>query len=181
MPEPSTLRTGRLTLRALRIADAAALFPAFRDLPTMRYFGEPHGSLADTEALFDHVIRGAGAPTSFQWAIYRAGGVIGSLSVNTIANRTARMGFILLKEFHGRGYATEAAGAVLDHAFGRLGLHRVALYIDPENGASQRVASRLGFTLEGRTRESFPIGDVWRDELVFGLLAREWRARSRVA
>jgi [ribosomal protein S5]-alanine N-acetyltransferase len=127
------------------------------------------------------VIHGAGAEASLQWAICRDGGVIGSLSLNTIANRTARMGFILLNEFHGRGFATEAAGAVLDFAFGSLGLHRVALHVDPENRSSRRVASRLGFTLEGRTRESFPIGDVWRDELVFGLLAREWRARSHAA
>jgi ribosomal-protein-alanine N-acetyltransferase len=158
MLEPSALRTTRLILRPLRVGDAAALFPAFRDPRTMRYFGEPHHSLADTEALFDHVIHGAGAEASLQWAICRDGGVIGSLSLNTIANRTARMGFILLNEFHGRGFATEAAGAVLDFAFGSLGLHRVALHVDPENRSSRRVASRLGFTL-----------------------AREWRARSHAA
>ncbi|KJB95067.1 hypothetical protein N826_06900 [Skermanella aerolata KACC 11604] len=88
------------------------------------------------------------------------------------------MGFILMKEHHGRGFATEAVHAVLDHAFGALGLHRFTLRIDPENLPSQRVAQKLGFKLEGRMRESFPVGGRFRDELVFGLLEREWREKD---
>jgi len=183
MPDPSTLTTPRLTLRALTLADADDLFAAFADRDTMRFFGDRHGSVADTRALFHHVIEGAEAPTSRQWAIcgYRSRSpdrfnVIGSLSINGIVCGTARMGFILMKEHHGRGYATEAVHAVLSHAFGALGLHRFTLHIDPDNAASQRVAQKLGFKLEGRMRESFPIAGRFRDELVFGLLAREWWA-----
>ena len=43
---------------------------------------------------------------------------------------------------------------------------------------TQALIERLGFKLEGRMRESFPIGGRVRDELVFGLLEREWRARD---
>jgi RimJ/RimL family protein N-acetyltransferase len=185
MPDPSTLTTPRLTLRALTLADADDLFAAFADRETMRFFGDRHGCVADTRALFHHVIDGAEAHTSRQWAICVRQGrsadrrsVIGSLSVNGIVGGTAQMGFILMKEYQGRGYATEAVHAVLNHAFGALGLHRVTLHIDPENVASQRVAHKLGFRLEGRMRESFPIGGRFRDELVFGLLEREWRAND---
>ena len=185
MPDPSTLTTPRLTLRALTLADADVLFAAFADRDTMRFFGDRHGSVADTRALFHHVIEGAEAHTSRQWAICSRLGflperarVLGSLSVNGIVGGTAQMGFILMKEHHGRGIATEAVHAVLDHAFGALGLHRFTLHIDPENVASQRVAQKLGFKLEGRMRESFPVGGRFRDELVLGLLEREWRVRD---
>jgi ribosomal-protein-alanine N-acetyltransferase len=185
MPDPSTLTTPRLTLRALTLADADDLFAAFADRETMRFFGDRHGCVADTRALFHHVIDGAEAHTSRQWAICARQersadrrSVIGSLSVNGIVGGTAQMGFILMKEYQGRGYATEAVHAVLNHAFGALGLHRFTLHIDPENAASQRVALKLGFRLEGRMRESFPIGGRFRDELVFGLLEKEWRANN---
>jgi ribosomal-protein-alanine N-acetyltransferase len=185
MADPATLTTPRLILRALTLADADALFPAFADRDTMRFFGDRHGSVADTRALFRHVIDGAEAHTSRQWSISAGVGrsperltVIGSLSVNGIVGGTAHMGFILMKEHHGRGFATEAVHAVLDHAFGALGLHRFTLRIDPENVPSQRVAQKLGFKQEGRMRESFPIDGRFRDELVFGLLEREWRAKD---
>jgi RimJ/RimL family protein N-acetyltransferase len=185
MADPATLTTRRLTLRALTLADADVLFAAFADRDTMRFFGDRHGSVADTRALFRHVIEGAEAHTSRQWAISACLDrspdrftVVGSLSVNGIVGGTAQMGFILLKEHHGRGFATEAVRAVLDHAFGALGLHRVTLHIDPENTPSQRVAQKLGFKLEGRMRESFPVGGRFRDELILGLLEREWRDRD---
>ena len=131
MADPATLTTPRLILRALTLADADILFPVFADRDTMRFFGDRHGSVADTRALFRHVIEGAEAHSSCQWTIATRLGrspdrltVVGSLSVNGIVGGTAHMGFILMKEHHGRGFATEAVHAVLDHAFGALGLHR---------------------------------------------------------
>jgi ribosomal-protein-alanine N-acetyltransferase len=180
MPDPATLTTRRLILTALRVADADDLFPTFADRDTMRFFGDRHASVMVTRALFDHVITGLEATSSLQWAIrirleaIEQNRVIGSISLNAIVGGTARMGFILSKEHHGRGYATEAVGAAVAHGFNDLGLHRITLHIDPENAASRRVAEKLGFRQEGRMRESFPIGDTFRDELVFGLLAREW-------
>ncbi|EWY39473.1 hypothetical protein N825_06250 [Skermanella stibiiresistens SB22] len=184
MPDPSTLTTHRLILRALRVADADDLFPTFADRETMRFFGDRHASVTVTRALFDHVITGAEASSSLQWAIRtRLEGAersrtIGGISLNAIVGGTARMGFILSKEHHGRGYATEAVGAAVAFGFNDVGLHRITLHIDPDNTASRRVAGKLGFSQEGRMRESFPIGNGFRDELVFGLLAREWNAAA---
>ena len=47
-----------------------------------------------------------------------------------------------------KGYATEAARAVLAHGFGPLGLSRIIAIIEPENEASERVAIKLGFELD---------------------------------
>jgi RimJ/RimL family protein N-acetyltransferase len=50
----------------------------------------------------------------------------------------------------GRGYASEAASAVLAHAFAR-GLDRVVAVTHPDNAASQAVCRRIGMTPRGRT------------------------------
>ncbi|MGI9406094.1 MAG: GNAT family N-acetyltransferase [Hyphomicrobiaceae bacterium] len=56
----------------------------------------------------------------------------------------------LYREFHGHGYATEAASAVRKWTHETLGLPPLMSYIHPENIASQRVAERLGAQLEGK-------------------------------
>jgi len=63
---------------------------------------------------------------------------------------------------------------VLDQAFGPLGLHRVELRTNPTNTRSRSVAQRLGFTQEGVLREAAAFPDERRDDVVYGLLAREW-------
>lgn len=88
----------------------------------------------------------------------------------------AEMGYGLAAEYWGQGYATEAARRMLRFAFEELNVHRVGVHIVASNTRSLAVARRLGFVLEGRLREHEHIGDEWRDDLLLGLLASEWRA-----
>jgi RimJ/RimL family protein N-acetyltransferase len=70
------------------------------------------------------------------------------------------IGWGLLKAFHGRGYATEAARSARDFAYRELGWPTAVSYIDADNGASQRVAVRLGASLDGTAvlRGKYPVG-----------------------
>ena len=61
------------------------------------------------------------------------------------------VGYRLLPEYQGKGYATEAAAACLDLAFDRLGAREVVAIINPDNTPSRRVAERLGMNLEKQT------------------------------
>ena len=75
----------------------------------------------------------------------------------------------------GKGYGTEATRLMLDHAFGTLGLHRVALSVFSFNERAIRSYEKVGFAVEGRSREA-----IWRDgrywdELQMSILAEEWR------
>lgn len=58
--------------------------------------------------------------------------------------------WMISSHVHGRGYATEAARAMLDWADREFGPERTVCMIDPDNGASLRVADKLGFNLFGR-------------------------------
>jgi RimJ/RimL family protein N-acetyltransferase len=60
------------------------------------------------------------------------------------------MAWMLSSDVHGRGYATEAAGAVLGWMDAAFAPEKVVCIIDPENGASLRVAEKLGFHAFGR-------------------------------
>jgi ribosomal-protein-serine acetyltransferase len=90
------------------------------------------------------------------------------------AARSGEVGYWLDADFVGRGLVTRTVTAILDHAFGPLGLERIGLTATADNVRSRSVAERLGFTLEGIRREAaaFPTGR--RDVAFYGLLAREW-------
>ncbi|HEY6057598.1 MAG TPA: GNAT family protein, partial [Candidatus Limnocylindrales bacterium] len=81
------------------------------------------------------------------------------------------------KEYWGRGYGTEATELMLEHAFSRLGLHRVALTVFSFNERAVRSYRKVGFVIEGRAREA-----IWRDgrywdEISMSVLEDDWRAR----
>ena len=83
------------------------------------------------------------------------------------------------KDTWGRGYGTEATQLMLDHAFGTLGLHRVALAVFEFNERAIRAYATCGFLTEGRAREAVWRDGRWWDELSMSVLAPEWRARRR--
>jgi RimJ/RimL family protein N-acetyltransferase len=79
----------------------------------------------------------------------------------------------------GRGYGTEATALMVDHAFGRLRLHRIALSVFEFNTRAVRAYEKCGFVVEGRAREAiFRDGRYW-DELHMSILAEEWASRKR--
>ena len=77
----------------------------------------------------------------------------------------------------GKGYATEAAGAMLAFAFSELKLHRVHGDCDDRNIASARVMEKLGMRREAHFIQNVWIKDEWKDSLNFAMLDHEWAAR----
>ena len=83
------------------------------------------------------------------------------------------------KDAWGQGYGTEATRLMLDHAFGTLGLHRVALYVFEFNERAIRAYRRCGFVVEGRSRESIFRDGRWWDEMAMSVLESDWRRAGR--
>jgi RimJ/RimL family protein N-acetyltransferase len=118
-------------------------------------------------------------------AVELDGRVIGHLylRVHSLEHRGAEVGWTLHPDAHGRGYATEGASALLDLAFGELGMHRVRAELDPRNDGSTGVCRRLGMREEARHLRDFHderIPGGWGDTGVWAILEDEWRARPRV-
>jgi len=75
----------------------------------------------------------------------------------------------------GKGYGTEATRLMLGHAFGTLGLHRIALYVFEFNERAIKAYRNAGFVIEGRSRESIWRDGRWWDELAMSVLESDWR------
>jgi RimJ/RimL family protein N-acetyltransferase len=93
------------------------------------------------------------------------------------APRTYEIGWVFHSGYQGRGYATEAALALLDYGFRELGLHRIIATCQPENPASYRVMEKIGMRREGHFRKCIYRPDgTWWDEYFYAILAEEWGA-----
>ena len=88
--------------------------------------------------------------------------------------RTGEIGYVFHPEFHGHGYAFEAARELLRIGFGSLGLHRIVARLDARNAASASLLKRLGLRQEAHFRRNEFLKGEWTDELVFAMLADEW-------
>jgi RimJ/RimL family protein N-acetyltransferase len=104
--------------------------------------------------------------------------VIGTsyFSLHSVENASAEIGWQLHPDFMGRGYAAEAANAMLELAFDTLGLHRVYAELDVRNDASVALCRRLGMREEAHFVQDMMFKGEWADTGVYALLADEWRA-----
>jgi len=88
----------------------------------------------------------------------------------------ADIGYELAPEYWGRGYATEAALAMVNLGFRDFGLHRISSWLIADNTASARVLEKVGLRPEGRLRENEYFKERWWDTLLYGLLRSEWES-----
>jgi RimJ/RimL family protein N-acetyltransferase len=148
------LETDRLVLRHLERGDLEGLFALYRDPEIRRYF--PEGTLTrdETSEELEWFLDGHPEhPRLGLWATIHkpSGRFIGRCGLLpwTIDDRAeVEVAYLLAREFWGQGLATEAARAIVRHAFDRLELSRVICLIDPANQASIRVAERIGMSFE---------------------------------
>ncbi|XVS65829.1 GNAT family N-acetyltransferase [Actinosynnema sp. CA-299493] len=166
-------------LRPFTTADVPVL-AAYRSEPEVaRYQGwEAPFSLVQAREFVRDV--GAADPTAAGWhqfAIEADGVLVGDVGVGLHENRRqAEIGYTLATAYQGRGYAAEAVRRVLAYLFEVRGLHRVSAECDARNVRSARLLTKLGFRQEGhRVRSTWAKGE-WTDDLLFGLLAEQWRA-----
>ena len=96
-------------------------------------------------------------------------------------NLAGEIGWTFHPDFRGRGYATEAASAVLRRAFAELGLHRVVAELDPRNDASIALCRRLGMREEAYFVKDQMFRGDWADTGIYAILDVEWTTRSAIA
>lgn len=185
---PYPLRTERLLLRMPREDDIDAL-TAYRNDPDVArlqdwdlpYPRERAEKLVAAHADRDDVEAGKGT----QLAVDLDGQLVGDIYVGIDEHcGVAEIGFSLVTAHQGKGYAVEAASAVVDDLVDRLGVHRLVAELSPDNLASARLLERLGMTFEHLAEKSFWWRGAWDDNLYYSMSAderRAWRNRPRTA
>jgi ribosomal-protein-alanine N-acetyltransferase len=177
------LASPRLRYRELALDDYDAVHAYASDPEVVRYLGWGPNTEQDTRDFLERAVAGASAEPreKHELAVVTAddGRLVGSVGLYLApADEQAMLGYCYHPDAWGRGLATEAAETMLDFGFGVLLLHRIWAGCDPDNVGSVRVLEKIGMTREGRLREATKIRGEFRDTLVYGLLAREWRARK---
>lgn len=175
---PLRLETERLVLRRPESADTARLAEVADDRRIARNmtsaFPNPYG-LSDAEEFI------ASRGTDFAIITREPVGSLSAGLVGMVGYSPASgghddshiFGYWLTPDAWGQGIATEAAGAVLDHLLAVEPVRRVEARVYAWNPPSAKVLEKLGFTLEGRTRNSVRRFDEVTDELIYGLLPGE--------
>ncbi|WP_043486252.1 MULTISPECIES: GNAT family N-acetyltransferase [Streptomyces] len=115
------------------------------------------------------------------YGIWTNGELVGGVLFKTmdLAQGTAEAGCWLEPSAVGKGLVTRAARVIIDWAIEERGIHRVEWQVAAGNRASVAVARRLGMTLDGVLRESFPYRGKRHDIEVWSILAPEWRAAEQ--
>ena len=86
----------------------------------------------------------------------------------------ADLGYFLLPDYWGHGYATEAARMLIEFGFLELGMHKITAGCAVENRASERVMQKCGMEREGLLRKHRFRRGEWGDGLKYGLLREDW-------
>ena len=148
--------------------------------PRYRDWHEPPKSLAQREGEFD-VQQAEPDPTTVALVIVAGERVVGDINLFHIdtRSRNASVGLSIWRpEDRGCGYGTDAMRALLRWAFRQMNLHRVELSVDPSNTAAIRSYAKAGFSEEGRRREAHFTDGVYVDDVMMGILRREFEARE---
>jgi aminoglycoside 6'-N-acetyltransferase len=180
-PPALPLRTDRLVLRPYTAADVEQTYDYYRDPDVSRYLlTEPFDLDEAREVVSKRCLRVH--PTqpgeALALVVEHDGQVVGDVMLELVGEQTSigEIGWVLHPLHAGRGFATEAAAALLALAFQHYGLHRVKAQLDARNTASARLCERLGMVKEAHLRQDWWSKGEWTDTLVYGLLADEWKA-----
>lgn len=133
-------------------------------LPTLDTEAKRHNWFEDFQAARD-------SRTAFRWAGYlRSNKQYASLlTIKDIdhTNSRAELGYSVNPALWGKGLASEAAGLGCEYAFNKLGIHTLVAKILPDNPASLRIISKLGFIQEAHFKESHFFEGDYHDLLQF--------------
>ncbi|MEK7474670.1 MAG: GNAT family N-acetyltransferase [Candidatus Coatesbacteria bacterium] len=173
------IETERLLIREFRETDFLTTHEYGSDLETTRYTLFGPNEEKDTRDFLARVVaeQGSEARTGFDLAIELKAGSrhIGGITLWIRGKETGEIGYVIHKDYWGKGYVPEAARALVNHAFRTLKLHRVYARCHTDNAGSVRVMEKLGMRREGHLRKDLWMKGYWRDSYLYAILDEEWR------
>lgn len=179
------LHTQRLLLRNFTASDLEAFLAYRNELEVAKFQSWAVPYSRDKGEAFIAETKDIHSPKQGQWLQLaleskETGELIGDVGFCIKENdiRQAVIGFTISSTYWKKGFATEALKALLDYLFEDIDLHRVTADCDTENTSSWKTLEKLGFRREAHFVESFSVHGGYTSEYHYGLLQREWRART---
>lgn len=172
------IKTRRLSLSPLNESDIGFIIKLEQQVESFKYDLEkaPTSDEVITRCNWFienmHCLPNSGA---IRWIVRNDNEMIGEVHFicNWERTREWEIGYKLLKEHWGNGYASEAVKAVIKYAFENFNVNRIAAFLNTANKRSAALVERVGMIREGHLREVRLVNGVYYDEYVFSILKRE--------
>jgi RimJ/RimL family protein N-acetyltransferase len=173
-----------VSLRELRTSDAPALFAALTNEQVARFISPPPATVEGFERFIAWAIRQRqdGQYLCFGVVPQGSDNPIGIFQVRSLepAFGTAEWGFALAAEFWGTGAFVDGARLVVDYVFRVVGAERLEARAAVKNGRGNGALRKLGAVQEGLLRRSFLRRGEYLDQVLWTILAEEWRLTKTV-
>jgi len=181
------IETDRLILRSFKEDDFEAVHSYASDAENTAYMLFGPNSEEDTRAFLQRAIAASAKDPIDNYTIAaqlkETGQLIGACDLYMKGDEP-EVGWLVHKDYWGRGYGTEMGRALLKLGFEEHNLRRIIARCDVENTASSRLMEKIGMTREGLFREyrrTRPGSDkLYRDELTYAILKEDWEAQREV-
>ncbi|RAR75426.1 GNAT family N-acetyltransferase [Flavobacterium aciduliphilum] len=173
------LETERLFLRRITRADVDEIMELRSNPETMKFIPRP--LVTSKEQAMEHfkmLDEKIEANEGINWAITIKGepkliGIIGHYRIQP-ENHRCEIGYMILPQYSGKGYTTEAIRVVLEYGFHDLQMHSIEAVIDPDNIASERVLQKNGFVKEAHILENELWNGKFWDTVIYSLLKKNF-------
>ena len=167
-------------LREFNRDDLDALLAVVSDMDALKYTTFERAPTREEEVEFLHQVaanRVQKLRTQYELAVVEPASheIVGicRIGVDRPDHRSGDIGYVIRPDCWGRGYATAAAGLLIEFGFDRIGLHRIWACHDPDNAASGRVLEKVGMQREGMIRHHVFVRGSWRDSVTYSILDHE--------
>ena len=171
-PPPMPIRTERLVLRDHSPADSEQIHAYYGREDVATYLLQDAWPRAEWEDRYREWDAAEGSVWGF--VIEYDGRVVGDMVLMFRGASQAELGWVIHPDVGGRGFATEAARALVDLGFRHYGFHRIYADLDARNTASARLCERLGMRREAHRLQDIWSKGEWTDSLQYAVLATEW-------
>ncbi len=171
------LETERLVIRRFKEEDWKDLYEYISDEEVVRY--EPYQAFS-IEASQNEAKSRAESPAFLAVCLKENNKLIGNIYFAKQEFKTWEIGYVFNRAYQGRGYATEAANAVIAYGFNTRGARRIVAMCNPLNTASWRLLERLGMRREGHLKQNIYFkkdeegNPIWSDTYEYAILKDEY-------
>jgi len=176
------LRTERTIIRKFKIADLQDMFEYCSDDEVAQYTTwNAHRNILNTEEFLHYVLRKYENNEVAPWGIEdrKSGKLIGSCGFVSWEpeHSKAELGYVLSKEYWGRGYITESVGKVIEYGFESMLLERIEAKCHPDNIGSFKVMEKVGMTYEGILRSYIYVKGKHQDVKMYSITKKEFESK----
>lgn len=175
------LSSAHVSLRELRIDDAASLLTMLSTEEVSRFISPPPSTVEGFERFITWAIRERENGSYVCFAVVPEGltTAVGLFQLRALEPgfSTAEWGFAIGSGFWGTGVFAEGARLVLQFAFETAGVHRLEARASIANGRGNGALRKVGAVQEGVLRRSFFRGGTYHDQVLWSMLVEDWRAQ----